>query len=317
MKAKAVKGNWSLRTNKLSFPYVFLVCIFFFLAGFFGFTLFSHSQGDGDGLRPRQRLLDSTNEAEYNLMPVGELGDDSITSIPFQVLSWRPRAVYFPNFATAEQCESIIDVAKDGLKPSTLALRQGETEDNTKGIRTSSGVFVSASEDKTRTLDVIEEKIARATMIPRSHGEGDFKLSEESPCFRHLISYAMRSIKDIILIMMHSILLNMAHKRANGIPEERAKWCYYMASFLLYLTDVEEGGETMFPFENGLNMDGNYGYEDCIGLKVKPRQGDGLLFYSLLTNGTIDPTSLHGSCPVIKGEKWVATKWIRDQELDD
>lgn len=44
MKAKAVKGNWSLRTNKLSFPYVFLVCIFFFLAGFFGFTLFSHSQ---------------------------------------------------------------------------------------------------------------------------------------------------------------------------------------------------------------------------------------------------------------------------------
>lgn len=32
-------------------------------------------------------------------------------------------------------------------------------------------MFVSASEDKTRTLDVIEEKIARATMIPRSHGE--------------------------------------------------------------------------------------------------------------------------------------------------
>lgn len=24
-------------------------------------------------------------------------------------------------------------------------------------------------------------------------------------------------------------------------------------------------------------------------------------------------TSLHGSCPVIRGEKWVATKWIRDQ----
>nr|ACU24410.1 unknown [Glycine max] len=293
MKAKAVKGNWSLRTNKLSFPYVFLVCIFFFLAGFFGFTLFSHSQGDGDGLRPRQRLLDSTNEAEYNLMPVGELGDDSITSIPFQVLSWRPRAVYFPNFATAEQCESIIDVAKDGLKPSTLALRQGETEDNTKGIRTSSGVFVSASEDKTRTLDVIEEKIARATMIPRSHGEA-FNI------LRYEVNQRYNSHYD-------------AFNPAEYGPQKSQR----MASFLLYLTDVEEGGETMFPFENGLNMDGNYGYEGCIGLKVKPRQGDGLLFYSLLTNGTIDPTSLHGSCPVIKGEKWVATKWIRDQELDD
>jgi hypothetical protein len=44
--------------------------------------------------------------------------------------------------------------------------------------------------------------------------------------------------------------------------------------------------------QNGLNMDGSYGYEDCIGLRVKPRQGDGLLFYSLLPNGTIDQVSI-------------------------
>ncbi|KAL2322809.1 hypothetical protein Fmac_027188 [Flemingia macrophylla] len=296
MKTKTVKGNWSLRTNKLSFPYVFLVCIFFFLAGFFGFTLFSHSQGDGHSLRPRPRprprLLESA-EAEYNLMPVGDLGDDSITSIPFQVLSWKPRALYFPNFATAEQCESIIEVAKDGLKPSTLALRKGETEENTKGIRTSSGVFISASEDKTGTLSVIEEKIARATMISRTHGEA-----------YNILRYEVGQRYN-------------SHYDAFNPTEYGPQKSQRMASFLLYLTDVQEGGETMFPFENGRNMDGNYGYEDCIGLRVKPRQGDGLLFYSLLPNGTIDPTSLHGSCPVIKGEKWVATKWIRDQEQDD
>uniref|UniRef100_A0A2N9J7Z6 Prolyl 4-hydroxylase alpha subunit Fe(2+) 2OG dioxygenase domain-containing protein n=1 Tax=Fagus sylvatica TaxID=28930 RepID=A0A2N9J7Z6_FAGSY len=73
----------------------------------------------------------------------------------------------------------------------------------------------------------------------------------------------------------------------------------------------------MFPFENGLNMGMGYDYKKCIGLKVKPRRGDGLLFYSVFPNGTIDRTSLHGSCPVIKGEKWVATKWIRDQVQDD
>ena len=95
-----------------------------------------------------------------------------------------------------------------------------------------------------------------------------------------------------------------------------------MASFLLYLTDVAEGGETMFPFEvrsnlslplesrifqfnsatsvvtalftlqNGSNMDGSYGFEECTGLRVKPRQGDGLLFYSLFPNSTIDPVSI-------------------------
>ncbi|XXG44536.1 hypothetical protein AAC387_Pa01g4313 [Persea americana] len=90
-----------------------------------------------------------------------------------------------------------------------------------------------------------------------------------------------------------------------------------IASFLLYLSDVEEGGETMFPFENGLNMNTGYDYKKCMGLKVKPRQGDGLLFYSVFPNGTIDQTSLHESCPVIKGEKWVATKWIRDQEENE
>lgn len=35
----------------------------------------------------------------------------------------------------------------------------------------SSGVFMSASEDETGILDSIEEKIAKATKIPRTHGE--------------------------------------------------------------------------------------------------------------------------------------------------
>lgn len=35
----------------------------------------------------------------------------------------------------------------------------------------SSGTFVSASEDETGVLDLIEQKIARATMLPRTHGE--------------------------------------------------------------------------------------------------------------------------------------------------
>jgi prolyl 4-hydroxylase len=31
---------------------------------------------------------------------------------------------------------------------------------------------------------------------------------------------------------------------------------------------------------------------------------------SLTPDGKKDPTSLHGSCPTHKGEKWSATKWI-------
>ncbi|KAG5526355.1 hypothetical protein RHGRI_032589 [Rhododendron griersonianum] len=210
-----------------------------------------------------------------------------------QVLSWKPRALLFPNFATPEQCQSIIQMARSKLKPSSLALRKGETAESTKGIRTSSGTFISASEDATGILKEVEQKIAKATMFPRSHGEA-FNILRYEIGQRYV-----------------------SHYDAFNPAEYGTQKSQRIASFLLYLSDVEEGGETMFPYENGANMRMGYDYEKCIGLKVKPRQGDGLLFYSLFLNGTIDKTSLHGSCPVIKGEKWVATKWIRDQEQDD
>lgn len=47
--------------------------------------------------------------------------------------------------------------------------------------------------------------------------------------------------------------------------------------------------------------------------QYKPRMGDALMFYSMHPNGTFDKHALHGGCAVTAGEKWVATKWIRDK----
>ncbi|KAL5983993.1 hypothetical protein ACLOJK_018095 [Asimina triloba] len=52
------------------------------------------------------------------------------------------------------------------------------------------------------------------------------------------------------------------------------------------------------------------------GIAVKPRRGDALLFFSLHPNATPDESSLHAGCPVIEGEKWSATKWIRVDSFD-
>lgn len=49
---------------------------------------------------------------------------------------------------------------------------------------------------------------------------------------------------------------------------------------------------------------------------VKPRKGDALLFFSLHPSATPDLQSLHAGCPVIKGEKWSATKWIHVDSSD-
>ncbi|XP_042508077.1 probable prolyl 4-hydroxylase 9 isoform X2 [Macadamia integrifolia] len=261
------KGLWGPGT-KLGLPAVFLSCIVFFLVGLFGSMLRIQ---DVSGLR-RSRLLESVDKmTDYSPMPHGETGETSVASMPFQVLSWKPRALYFPKFATAEQCKSIIKMAKANLEPSTLALREGETVENTKGIRTSSGTFISASEDKTGILDTIEQKIARVTMLPRSQGEAFNVL-------RYEIGQGYHSHYD-------------AFNPAEYGPQKSHR----VATFLLYLSNVKEGGETMFPYENDF-VDFNYDYKKCIGLKVKPRQGDGILFYSLFTNGTIDPHWVHNSC---------------------
>ncbi|KAF5203774.1 Prolyl 4-hydroxylase [Thalictrum thalictroides] len=278
--------------KRFSLPIVLLSCSVFFLAGFYGSILLSQNIA---GTPTTSRILESEEheEKKHEPIPYGKSGDSFIHSISSQVLSWKPRAVYYPRFASAEQCETIIKLAKETLKPSTLALRKGETDENTKGVRTSSGTFLSASEDNSGVLELIEQKIARATLIPQSHGEA-FNILRYEIGQRYLSHYD-------------------AFNPSEYGPQKSQR----VASFLLYLSDVEEGGETMFPYENGLNMDISYDYHKCIGLKVKPRQGDGLLFYSLLLNGTIDQLSLHGSCPVVKGEKWVATKWIRDQDQED
>ncbi|KAL2512094.1 putative prolyl 4-hydroxylase 9 [Abeliophyllum distichum] len=267
---------------------IFFLCICFLLVFWFECRIFSQGLNRKGS---RHKFLEKFREEEGDTLWHGESGESSVNSISFQVLSWRPRALYFPNFVTAKQCQSIIEIAKSNLKPSGLALRKGETAESTKGIRTSSGTFISASDDSTGVLDIVERKIARATMIPRSHGEAFNVLRYE---------IGQRYV---------------AHYDAFNPAEYGQRSSQRIASFLVYLSDVEEGGETMFPYENGANMGVGYDYKRCIGLKVKPRQGDGLLFYSLFPNGTIDKTSLHGSCPVIKGEKWVATKWINDQEM--
>lgn len=74
---------------------------------------------------------------------------------------------------------------------------------------------------------------------------------------------------------------------------------------------VEEGGETVFPNAEEGKVSGPE-WSDCAkrGLAVKAVKGDALLFYSLKPDGSTDPTSLHGSCPTTKGDKWSATKWI-------
>lgn len=80
---------------------------------------------------------------------------------------------------------------------------------------------------------------------------------------------------------------------------------------LMYLSDNVEGGETYFP-KAGSGECG-CGGKMVSGLCVKPLKGDAVLFWSMGLDGQSDENSIHGGCEVLSGEKWSATKWMRQQ----
>jgi prolyl 4-hydroxylase len=47
--------------------------------------------------------------------------------------------------------------------------------------------------------------------------------------------------------------------------------------------------------------------------QVKPKKGDALLFWTFKPDGSRDEQSLHGACPVVRGTKWVITRWIHSR----
>jgi len=69
-----------------------------------------------------------------------------------------------------------------------------------------------------------------------------------------------------------------------------------IGTLIMYLNDVEEGGETIFPE---------------IGLSVVPRRGHAVYFGYCNSRNEVDPLTLHGGAPVRRGVKWIATKWLR------
>lgn len=91
-----------------------------------------------------------------------------------------------------------------------------------------------------------------------------------------------------------------------------------------YLTDVEEGGETTFPTNSEwidpsipqrLEKDGVQFSECAKGhVAAKPKAGDAVLFYSYHFNGSMDMSSMHTGCPVIRGVKYAAPVWIHVNE---
>jgi prolyl 4-hydroxylase len=159
--------------------------------------------------------------------------------------------------------------------------------------RTSQSTFLRAAEDE-MMID-LERRTASLTRISRTH-------QEDLQVLRYEVGQKYSAHTDYFDARNYQKDPHTLKLIENGRRNR-------LATVFWYLSDVDQGGETEFPRVNGAPQP--WDLDTCgNGLKVKPERGKVIIFYSLHPDGEGDPLSLHAACPVEKGIKWAANKWV-------
>lgn len=205
-----------------------------------------------------------------------------------EIISWKPRIVLFHNFLSAEECDYLRSIAIPRLHVSTVV--DAKTGKGIKSdVRTSSGMFLNPVERNYPMIQAIEKRISVYSQIPVENGE---------------LIQVLRYEKNQFYRAHHDYFSDSFNVKRGG---------QRIATMLMYLSDNVEGGETYFPMAG--TGECSCGGKMIKGLCVKPTKGDAVLFWSMGLNGQSDPDSLHGGCEVLSGEKWSATKWMRQRSV--
>ncbi|MBD8881214.1 2OG-Fe(II) oxygenase [Rhodanobacter sp. 7MK24] len=139
--------------------------------------------------------------------------------------------------------------------------------------RTSVGMFFKLGE--LPLVAQLEQRIAELLDIPMSHGEG-LQILHYLPGQEYQPHY------------------DWFDPGQPGYSTITARGGQRIASVVMYLNTPEAGGGTAFPE---------------VGLTVTALRGSAVYF--AYESG--DASSLHAGLPVLRGEKWIATKWLREK----
>ena len=188
-----------------------------------------------------------------------------------------PRVVVFGGLLSDDECDQMVELARERLARSeTVQLDTGGSEVNT--ARTSDGMFFARDENLLCTR--IEARIAALIHWPQVNGEGLQVLR-----YRPGAEYKP-----------HFDYFDPAQPGTANILKRGGQ---RVASVVMYLNTPQRGGGTTFPDVN---------------LEVGPIKGNAV-FFSYDRPHPMTRT-LHGGAPVLEGEKWVATKWLRERRFE-
>jgi prolyl 4-hydroxylase len=187
-----------------------------------------------------------------------------------------PRVVVFGDLLADDECEALVAAAAKRLARSLTV--ETQTGGETLNVdRTSDGMFFERGENE--IVARIEQRIAHLLRWPLAFGEG-LQVLRYAPGAQYRPHY------------------DYFDPAEPGTPTILRRGGQRVGTLVMYLQEPERGGATVFP---------------DIGLEVAPKRGTAVFFsYERPDPGT---RTLHGGAPVLAGEKWVATKWLREREF--
>lgn len=178
-----------------------------------------------------------------------------------------PLIVVLGNVLSDEECDELIRLSQDKMQRSKIGAAHEVNE-----IRTSSSMYFQ--ENETDLITTIEKRVSTIMNIPIEHGEG-IQILKYTPGQEYKSHYDFFS------------------------SSSKAAKNNRISTLVMYLNDVEEGGETFFPELN---------------FSVTPKKGTAVYFEYFYNDQAMNERTIHGGAPVITGEKWVATQWMRKQK---
>ena len=186
----------------------------------------------------------------------------------------QPRVVVFGGLLSDEECSGLMALAAPQLvRSETVDNATGGTEIN--AARTSDGMFFERGQGP--LIQTIEQRIAELLRWPLAHGEG-LQILRYRPGAEY---------------RPHHDYFDPQHPGTARVLQRGGQ---RVGTLVMYLNTPAGGGATTFP---------------DVGLEIAPVRGNAVFFS--YERAHPDTRTLHGGAPVTAGEKWVATKWLRQR----
>ena len=188
----------------------------------------------------------------------------------------RPQVIVFGDVLSPDECDEMIERSRHRLKRSTTVNPATGKEDVIRN-RTSEGIWYQRGEDA--FIETMDRRISSLMNWPVENGEG--------------------------LQILHYGTTGEYRPHFDYFPPDQpgsavhtAQGGQRVSTLVIYLNDVPDGGETIFP---------------DAGMSVAAVKGGAVYFRYMNGQRQLDPLTLHGGAPVLGGDKWIMTKWMRER----